>query len=160
MIKLAILEVNRKEHNTKVSEELIYLVESGLNIHHKDNIISSLQKLSKQIARAFSAYFAGDEEKSKELFLHIGRQELLKFLLLLDLGTLHIISNILHTIDAWTGWEIWHEVEGLLTNANDNIEHFIELMNNIEDDIKIKYNKKVAKKVISTLSTLRHQLTR
>ena len=148
-------DINRKE---LIEAELFFLFgeENTVNEIH-NSIIGALLKLNKRVASTFTKILNKDESAIADI-TDIGRHEFLNFLLMLDQGTLHIMSNLIHTIDAWTGWGLWEEFHRRTSDAEVNIKELILLLRDIEEDIKVKYNKKESKKIMVVIKTLEHQL--
>ena len=52
-----------------------------------------------------------DGEAAKNVLKGLKKEDVLDFLLNLDMATLHIVSGPIHTIDAITGWHLWANVK-------------------------------------------------
>jgi len=106
----------------------------GLKLHKSKSLIDYIKSFTTSAGKLFLYMIKGDTKKAKELLNTIEKEDVLDFLLKLDLGTFHIITGPLHTIDAWTGWD-------LAANVQAKMEKGSELLNSIKhgiDDIRAK----------------------
>jgi len=89
---------------------------------------------------------AGNEDskvRMKELAnTQITKEQVLDFLLKLDMATLHLVSGPLHLIDAVTGWHIWAHIktksEDMLTKAKNAITNLTDAAKEAGDEVKNK----------------------
>ena len=104
-------------------------------------ITKASANVSKLLWHAFMASITGKQEhkdKVKEIAnKEVTKEDIIDFLLKLDLLTLHIITGPIHIIDALTGWHIGPKilkgVENLADRAKKAIDHLIFIRNKSDD---------------------------
>jgi hypothetical protein len=125
------------------------LSKAGLHLHKGDGLVQQAMKggtvLAKFVWYALKSA-TGDKEaiaKVKELAnTEIKKEDVLAFLLNLDMATLHVITGPIHTIDAITGWHLWANVKeaagASVDKASKAIENLIDVAKNALPEIKNK----------------------
>lgn len=125
----------------------------GLHAHGSGKgLIQMIAKASKVLGEFFWHVFQaslGNEaskKRAKELAnTEIKKEDVIDFLLKLDMATLHLITGPLHTIDAITGWHIWaavgHKAETALKKAKDAIENLKTAAKTVEGKAKEQIKK-------------------
>jgi hypothetical protein len=125
------------------------LKKAGLHLHKGDGLIQIAMKSGKVMGQflwyALKAA-SGDKEakvKVKELAnTEITKEQMLDFLLKLDMATLHVLTGPLHTIDAITGWHLWANVKDKadqgLKKAKEAIGNLIQVAKTAEQSVKDK----------------------
>ena len=125
------------------------LKKAGLHLHTGDGIIQMAMKSGKNVAKLF--WYAmkgasGDKEaKAKAIELantEVSKEQVMDFLLKLDMATNHVISGPIHLIDAWTGWHLWAGIKDMATDglkkAKEAIENLIAVAKDAEASVKLK----------------------
>ena len=101
----------------------------GLKLHKSKSLIDYIKSFTTGAGKLFLYMIKGDTKKAKELLKSIKKEDVLDFIIKLDLGTLHIITGPLHTIDAWTGWDLAANVQAKMEKGSDllnDIKHGID----------------------------------
>lgn len=90
----------------------------GLHTHKGKGIISYLMSAGKGVGKMILAGIRGDGETVKELAKSVKKEDVIDFLLKLDMATQHLITGPIHLIDAWTGWHIGANLENVIRGKN------------------------------------------
>lgn len=127
-----------------------FLPKLGVHAHKAHGgLIGMLGKVGKTMAKFFwhAMKAATGDEESKKIVKQIANKEIKKedvidFLLKLDATTIHLISGIIHTIEALTGWHIGanikHDIENVTHRAKEAIDILINVSKTVSDDVKKK----------------------
>jgi len=86
----------------------------GLHKHKGKGIISYIMSAGKGVGKMVLAGIRGDTETVKELAQSVKKEDVLDFVLKLDMATQHLITGPIHMIDAWTGWHIGANLENVI----------------------------------------------
>jgi hypothetical protein len=122
-------------------------------------LIQYLLQAGKGVAKMFIALIKGDTERVKEIVKSVKKADVLDFLLKLDMATLHIISNPIHTLDAITGWHIWANVSKKIgAVASDIIQKIKDSIEFVKTEIIKVVPKKKAIKHQSYLDAMESDL--
>lgn len=124
---------------------------AGLHVKKGDGLIQQALRGGTVVAK-FVWYAikgaSGDKdakEKAKAMAnSEVKKEDILSFLLNLDMATLHIFTGPIHWIDAVTGWHIWADVkekagEGF-EKAKKALENLIDVAKSTEQKIATKLN--------------------
>jgi len=98
------------------------LKKTGLHIHKSRGIISYLKSANLGVAKMMIAAIKGDKEGIKEVVKSVKKEDVLDFLLKLDMATNHTITAPIHMIDAWTGWHLWAAIQEKTAKVGDYIK--------------------------------------
>jgi len=126
----------------------------GLKLHKGDGIISYIMKFLKGTGKLFYHLFKGDVKKAKEVLRGLTKEEILDFIYKLDLGTLHLFTVTLHTIDAWTGWDLTANVKNHMAKAQSLAKVFKDAIIKVKDTIIAGFSGKLQGKLLSQASDL------
>jgi len=126
----------------------------GLKLHKGKGIIDYIKDFTMGVGRLFLALMKGDKNKAKEILKTVSKEDVLDFLYKLDLGTLHLITGPLHTIDAWTGWDLGVKVKQKMEKAKDIYQEIKHALQTVKQKIKTAFDKKVAPKLISKIGEI------
>jgi len=122
----------------------------GMHTHSSgDGLIQIALKSGKTMAEFIfhSLKGAAGNQKSiirvKELAnTEITKEQLMDFLLKLDMAFLHVLSGPLHAVDAWTGWHVWAHIksstETALSKAKKAIHDLADAAKSASDEVKKK----------------------
>ncbi len=89
----------------------------GLKAHKTKGLIQYLKSAGKGIGKMVIAAIKGDTETVKKVARSIRKEDVVHFLLQLDMATLHILSSPIHTIAAITGWELEANISHITKKA-------------------------------------------
>ena len=116
---------------------------AGLHIETKKGLLQYLSSASTGVAKllyyAVDYYFNKNEESKKkmiELAKSVKKEDIIDFLLKLDMLTLHIISGPIHQLDALTGTHIWANIQKKTKNVTDAAKDAIEKIESLKDHLK------------------------
>lgn len=124
-------------NESRLDEDLNkYLNKVGLNLKKNKGIIDYIMSFAKGIGKLFVYILKGDFDKAKELLKSIKKEDVMDFLLKLDLATLHILSGPIHMIDAWTGWELEANLEGLIQKGANIVDKIKTAIKDVKQGIE------------------------
>ena len=137
IIKLSFLVDNYEIINEENEEVLIEGLKNtassfGIKIHKSTGLIQYISKFSKGVGKLIIAAIKGNKEEVKRIATSIDSNQVLDFLLKLDLATLHLITGPIHFIDAVTGWNLTVEI----SQKSDKAETIVDKLKNIFKDLK------------------------
>jgi len=130
------------------------LDKAGLKLHKGDGIISYVMKFLKGTGKLFYHLFKGDVKKAKEVLRGLSKEEVLDFIYKLDLGTLHLFTGTLHTIDAWTGWDLTANVKSHMAKAQSLAKTFKDAIIKVKDTIVSGFSGKLQKNLLNHANEL------
>ena len=114
----------------------------GLHVKKTKGIIGHLMAAGKGIGKLFVALIKKDTEGAKQVLKGLKKEDVLDFLLDLDMATNHTISGPIHWIDAWTGWHLWanvtQKVRGAQVAVKDAIAKLKMYISNVYTKVKAK----------------------
>lgn len=131
------------EADSKLSQVLSKI---GLTVHKQKGLIDYLRSAGKGIAKLFMYAIKGDKEGMKKVVNSVRKEDVLDFLLKLDMATLHLVTGPIHTIDAITGWELWAnikkkagQVKGIVDKIKEAIRFVKQKLKDVIDETKAKF---------------------
>lgn len=122
---------------------------SGLHVKKGDGLVQLAMRSGKLMAQ-FIWYAIkaakGDKEaqqKVKEIAnTEITKEQVIDFILKLDMATAHVLTTPIHTIEAITGWHIWanvkDKVSGGYEKAKEALKNLIDVAKGVEQKIASK----------------------
>jgi hypothetical protein len=116
------------------------LKKAGLHVHKTTGLLGYLKNAGKGIMKLFLAAIKKDKEGVKQVLKSIRKEDVLDFLLKLDMATLHVISGPLHFIDAVSGYHLWAAVKEKASQGVNIIKQAI-------DKIKKTYKKVISPRI-------------
>jgi hypothetical protein len=128
------------------------MAKAGLHVQKHDGLVQQAMKggtiLAKFVWYAIKAA-TGDKDakvKVKEMAnSEVKKEDVLSFLLNLDMATLHVFTGPIHFIDAVTGWHLWANVK---EKAGKGFEKAKKALDNLIDVAK-STEQKIASKLTS-----------
>jgi len=129
------------ENLTEAQEGMIiegvndWLSKVGMKLHKGNGIIDYLASFTKGAGKLIMAAIRKDEKTVKGLLNSIKKEEVLDFLLKLDMATMHIVTGPIHFIDAVTGWDLMANLKGAAETAKDKLKAFYAAMQKVKDSI-------------------------
>lgn len=130
------------------------LAKAGLKLHKGKGILQYVTQFTKGAGKLFLALFKGDAKKAKQILMSIEKEEILDFLYKLDLGTLHLITGPLHTIDAWTGWDLGVKMKDHMQSAGTVLSQIKTALVNVKQKIVGAFDKGVSTKLIGKIGEI------
>jgi hypothetical protein len=116
---------------------------AGLHIETKKGLLQYLSSASTGVAKllyhAVNYYFNKNEESKKkmiELSKSIKKEDVIDFLLKLDMLTLHLVSGPIHQLDALTGTHIWANIKSKTKNVTDAATDAIKKIESLRDHLE------------------------
>ncbi len=128
------------------------LMKTGVHVKTGDGLIQQLSRATTNIGKfmyhAFMGYYNNDKshkDKVKELKDSVSRQDILDFLLRLDMVTLHAVTGPIHMIDALTGMHIWADVKKKAEPVKKVAHKAITSLEQLKDKLDGKLKQQVQK---------------
>ena len=147
---LYIMDVDQK-HLNEMFESDDNLIEEGFKDIFKDivkikkekGLIQQLKSAGINLSKLFVALIKGDTKAAKAVLKTVKKQDVISFIVNLDMATLHILSTPLHTLSAITGWHFdFEKVSKISMKIVDKIKTAISIIKqNIGDIIGGKKEK-------------------
>jgi len=163
----SILTESDLENLTEAQELLIiegvhdWLKKTGLKLHKGNGIIDYVIQFSKGAGKLIMAAFKNDKEEVKRIAGTLKKEQVIDFLLKLDMATIHIVTGTIHRIDAWTGWDLSANLNALAKKAESSLHTFYKAMKSVKDSLlsvldgdKQKRMMKLADKIENNLPDL------
>ena len=130
----------------------LLIKKAGLHVKSGEGLIHHLIKASKGISQiiyhSFNAYYNNNKEskeKVKEISKSLKKEDILDFLLKLDMVSLHMVTGPIHIIDALTGMHIWANIKGKVEPAIDRAKKAIESLEELKGHLEGKLKQQVQK---------------
>lgn len=144
---------NNSEYITEGVDDVLKTF--GLGLEKKSQgVIGYVAKFTKGVGKLILAAIKGDRKKMKELLKSISKEEVLDFLLKLDMLTLHYVTGPIHLIDALTGWELWANIENIAKKSEVVINSIKKILNDLKDKIKTFVAPKLQPVVIGKIADI------
>jgi len=116
---------------------------AGLHIETKKGLLQYLAAATTGVAKLLYYavdYYYNNNNKSKEKMIELAKsvkkEDILDFLLKLDMLTLHLISGPIHQLDALTGTHIWANIKNKTKNVTDVAKDAIKKVENLKDHLE------------------------
>jgi len=130
------------------------LDKAGLKLHKGKGILDYIKNFTKGTGKLMLALFKGDTKKAKEILKTIEKEDILDFLYKLDLGTLHLVTGPLHTIDAWTGWDLSVKMKDHMQKASGVWDQLKDALHNVKQKIQVAFGKDVGNKLTKHVNAI------
>ena len=131
----------------------------GLHIKKSKGLIEYVASITKGTGLIFLHLIKGDVAKATELLKTIQKEDVIDFLMKLDLVAFHFISGPIHTLDAITGWHVGAAVASKIKSAEQKFaevkQRLVELTKHIEEFFIGKHKKKS----LAGVKTLEHLIS-
>jgi hypothetical protein len=118
---------------------------SGLHVKKGDGLMQMAMRSGKLMAQfiwyAIKASKGDKEaaEKVKEIAnTKITKEQVIDFILKLDMATAHILTTPIHTIDAITGWHIWANVKSKASTGFDKAKVALQQLIDVAKGVEAK----------------------
>ena len=131
------------------------LKKAGIHVSQGEGLIQQLIKSEKYVSEllyhAFMGYYNyGSEEnihkdKVKTLIKKIHKENLIDFLLRLDVMTMHLVTGPIHMIDALTGTHLWADIKSKVEPAKERARKAIRSLEDLKDIVDGKLKGQVQK---------------
>jgi len=150
-----ILEAMNEEDIALLAEGLSdKLGKAGLKLHKGKGILDYVKSFTMGAGKLFLAMIKGDTKKAKAILQTVEKEDILDFLYKLDLGTLHLITGPLHTIDAWTGWDLSVKMKSHMQKAGNIFDEIKHALATVKDKIVGAFDKGVSSKLVSKIGEI------
>ena len=151
-ILVNLLEQDLNSINESSAEMLVESISDkldkvGLKLHKGKGILSYVKSFTGGAGKVMLALFKGDAKKAKEILKTVEKEDVLDFLYKLDLGTLHLITGPLHTIDAWTGWDLSVKMKSHMQKASSVFDQLKDALRNVKQKIVTAFDKNIGAKL-------------
>jgi len=125
--------------NESINESVINNIAGkfGIKIHKGKGIIDYIKGFATGAGKMMLAAIKGDKKKVAEIAKTIKKEEVVDFLLKLDMATLHLVTGPIHFIDAVTGWDLAANISHGATHAKSVVvDTFQKAVEYIKDRVK------------------------
>ena len=126
----------------------------GLEAHKTKGLIGYIKSFTTGIGKIVIAALKGDKEKVKEIASTVKKEDVIDFLLKLDMATLHLVSGPIHTIDAITGWHLWAAVKSVAAKAGSVYDEIKKAIDVIKQKITTLIDKPKREQMLKPISDL------
>jgi len=112
-----------------------WLSKIGMKLHKGKGIIDYVKQFTGGAGKMIMAAIKGDKEAVKAQADKIKKEEVIDFLLKLDLATMHIVTGPIHFVDAITGWDLMANLKHAAEGAKDKLKAFYDGIKKVKDSI-------------------------
>jgi len=130
------------------------LGKAGLKLHKGKGILTYIKDFTMGAGKVFLAMIKGDVKKAKEILKTVEKEDILDFLYKLDLGTLHLVTGPLHTIDAWTGWDLSIKMKDHMQKASSIFDQIKDALRNVKQKIVSAFDKNISSKLVTQVDKI------
>ena len=155
------LDYINESDNFELLEEGVndILKKFGLELEKKSpGVIEYIAKFAKGAGQMVYYGIKGDKNKVKALAKSITKEEVIDFLLKLDLVTLHMVTGPIHFIDGLTGWSLEANVDKIKKKSISIIDSIKKAIKAVKDKITGAFAPKLQPLAISKLNDLEGML--
>jgi len=135
-----------------------YLKKMGVKAERTKGLIDYFKSIGSGVGSIFMALIKGDAEKAKAILKTVSKADVIDFLMKLDLGTLHIFMSTVHTIEAWTGYNLEADIKQRIDQAKDIYQTIKQALNKVKENIVKVLNPKQHKSALSNIKRLEKQV--
>jgi hypothetical protein len=107
----------------------------GLTVTKTKGIVDYVRSFVKGSGRIIIAAVKGDKQKVREIASTLKKEDVMDFILKLDMATMHLVSGPIHFIDAITGWDLWANVKHNATKANSTYQEISSVLFQLKSKI-------------------------
>jgi len=155
--------VDMMNESSESDEELLegvkeYLKKAGFKAERTKGLIDYFKSIGTGVGGIFMALIKGDTGKAKEILKTVSKADVIDFLMKLDLGTLHLFMGTVHTIEAWTGWELEAAIQKHVQGAKDIYQTIKIALGKVKDNIVKVLEPKQHKSALSNIQRLEKQI--
>ena len=131
---------------------------TGLKIHKSKGILDYVKSFGTSVGKVFLYLFKGENEKAKAIVKSLKKEDVLDFLLKLDLGTLHLVTGPIHTIDAWTGWELGVNLNNKVKSSEEKLSVLQKTIENAKKLVKDLFSGKKLSNMMHSVNIVQQKL--
>jgi len=152
------------ENLTEAHEEMIiegvndWLSKVGMKLHKGKGLIDYFLQFTKGAGKLIMAAIKNDKEKIKEIADGFKKEEVIDFLLKLDMATMHIVTGPIHLIDSVTGWDLMANIKHAAEGAKDKLKAFYDAMQKVKDSIQSVLGGDRKKKMMRVATNLEYNM--
>jgi len=152
------------ENLTEAQEELIiegandWLEKVGMKLHKGKGIIDYLASFTKGAGKLIMAAIKKDEEEVKKIASNFKKEDVVDFLLKLDMATMHIVTGPIHFVDAVTGWDLMANIKHAAEGAKDKLKLFYDAIQKVKDSIKAVLDGKRKERMLKVADNLSYNM--
>lgn len=121
------------------------LKKAGFKLHKSRGLIKYLTSAGSGVVKLMIAAIRGDKTGVQNIISSVKKEDVVDFLLKLDMATLHIVTGPIHFINAVTGWDLEANIAGHkpATNLLNLVSKLIgQIKHNIGGHLKLSNTKK------------------
>ena len=112
-----------------------FIQKLGLKIHKGKGLIDYIRSFTQGVGRIIIAALKNDKETVRKLATSIKKEDVIDFLLKLDMATLHLVTGPIHFIDAVTGWELWANIKSMASKADSVWEDLVSTVKTLKSKV-------------------------
>ena len=125
-----------------------YINKLGFKIHKTEGLMQQIKKFSSVAGKMLFYAIKNDKEEVKKLSQQITKGDFIKFIINLDMVTLHLLSGPIHFIAAITGWEL-DACTKEMPNVKSIVNKTLDAINTLKQNITSLITGKKKEKVLS-----------
>lgn len=116
----------------------------GLSLHkHNPGVIEYIKLFTKGVGKIIYAAIKGDKDGVKNIAKTLKKEDVIDFILKLDMLTLHVITGPIHMIDALTGWDLSVHIKKTANSAGNMLGDLKKTISELKYLIKKTFMKEV-----------------
>jgi len=152
------------ENLTEAQEELIiegvndWLEKVGMKLHKGKGIIDYLASFTKGAGKLIMAAIKKDKEEVKKIASNFKKEDVVDFLLKLDMATMHIVTGPIHFIDAVTGWDLMANIKHATESAKDKLKLFYDAIQKVKDSIQAVLDGKKKERMLKVADNISYNM--
>jgi len=152
------------ENLTEAQEELIiesvndWLEKVGMKLHKGNGIIDYLASFTKGVGKLIMAAISKDKEEVKKIASNFKKEEVVDFLLKMDMATMHIVTGPIHFVDAVTGWDLMANIKHAAEGAKDKLKLFYGAMQKVKGIIQAVLDGKKKERMLKVANKLEYNM--
>ena len=112
-----------------------WLGKAGLKLHKGKGLIDYVKNFSTGAGKLIIAAFKQDKEEVKRIADTFKKEEVVDFLLKLDMATMHLVTGPIHFVDAVTGWDLMANISAVAKKAEKGINVFKKAIKTVKDSV-------------------------
>jgi hypothetical protein len=135
-----------------------FLEKLGLTVHKTKGLVDYVAGFTKGLGQIIIAAAKGDKERVKQIEHSVKKEDVIDFLLKLDMATLHLVSGPIHFIDAITGWDLWANVKSTAQKGKSVLDMIKKEIDTVVTMVKTYIYDPRKETMVKTLNDLRKTL--
>jgi hypothetical protein len=126
----------------------------GLSIHKQVGLLDYVRSFTQGIGKIIVAALKKDKAAVKQIATSIKKEDVIDFLLKLDMATMHLVTGPIHFVDAVTGWDLWANVKHAAGTAGSIYSDIKAAIISLKNKITSHLNTEKQKQMLGPLDSL------